>query len=93
MSEVDVACHAAGSDWRCDVTVDASGRRYRHQVDVRAGDLVRLDPDAADPVDLVRRSFAFLLEREPPSSILGSFDLLVIARYFPEYEQKIRRHG
>jgi hypothetical protein len=39
---------------------------------------------------LVRRSFDFLLEREPNTSILRSFDLPVIARYFPEYERVIR---
>ena len=44
---------------------------------------------ADDPVDLVRRSFAFLLEREPKESILRSFDLPVIGRYFPDYERTI----
>lgn len=39
---------------------------------------------------LVQRSFEFLLEREPNTSILRSFDLPVIARYFPEYERVIR---
>jgi hypothetical protein len=40
--------------------------------------------------ELVKRSFEFLLEREPNTSILRSFDLPVIARYFPEYERVIR---
>ena len=40
---------------------------------------------------LVRWSFNFLLEREPNTSILRSFDLTVIARYFPEYERVIPR--
>lgn len=39
---------------------------------------------------LVNRSFDFLLEREPNTSILRRFDLPVIGRYFPEYEQLIR---
>ena len=39
--------------------------------------------------ELVRRSFDFLLEREPNTSILRRFDLSVIARYFPEYERTI----
>lgn len=39
---------------------------------------------------LVRESFAFLLEREPASSILREFDLDVISRYFPEYRAEIR---
>jgi len=40
-------------------------------------------------VDLVEASFAFLLEREPKESILRDFDLIVIGRYFPQYEQEI----
>jgi hypothetical protein len=38
----------------------------------------------------VKRSFEFLLEREPNTSILPEFDLSVIQRYFPEYERTIR---
>jgi hypothetical protein len=40
--------------------------------------------------ELVRASFAFLLEREPAGAILSSFELPVISRYFPEYERKIK---
>ena len=38
--------------------------------------------------EIISRSFGFLLEREPNSSILRSFDLPVIQRYFSEYEGK-----
>jgi hypothetical protein len=41
-------------------------------------------------VDLVRRSFEFLLEREPASSILREFRITDIERYFPEYPTVIR---
>jgi hypothetical protein len=41
--------------------------------------------------DLVARSFEFLLQREPPGSILSTFDLSVIQRYFPEYDRAFRR--
>jgi hypothetical protein len=37
----------------------------------------------------VEESFAFLLEREPKESIMREFDLTVIARYFPDFEQEI----
>ena len=40
--------------------------------------------------DLVRKSFQFLLQREGKESILRSFDLRVIKRYFPEYEDEMR---
>ena len=38
--------------------------------------------------EIVSRSFAFLLEREPNSSNMRTFDLPVIQRYFGEYEGK-----
>tara|TARA_Y100000588_G_scaffold109229_1_gene119729 strand:- start:591 stop:857 length:267 start_codon:yes stop_codon:yes gene_type:complete len=42
-------------------------------------------------VDIIERSFAFLLQRESNSSILRSFELPVIQRYFPEYEKTAAR--
>ena len=39
---------------------------------------------------LVMVVFRFLLEREPNTSILTAFDLPVIERYFPEYEQEMK---
>ena len=41
------------------------------------------------PEVLVKKSFEFLLERESNTSILRSFELPVIGRYFPEYETTI----
>lgn len=88
---IDVACRPDAGGWACRVTVGGTGAPTTHEVAVTGDDLARLAPGAADPVDLVRRSFAFLLEREPKTSILRRFDLPVIARYFPEYEAEIRR--
>lgn len=42
------------------------------------------------PEELLQESFRFLLEREPNTSILPSFDLPLIGRYFPEYEREIQ---
>ena len=69
---------------------DGDGAPTRHDVTVTTGDLAHLAPDATDPDDLVRRSFEFLLEREPKTSILRRFDLPLIGRYFPDYERTIR---
>ncbi len=91
MTEVRVSCTASGSGWTCAVDLsDPDGSTSRHRVTVSATDLARLDPGATDPTDLVRRSFVFLLAREPKGSILSTFDLPVIGRYFPEYERWIR---
>jgi hypothetical protein len=86
-----VTCRRAGAGWICDVTVGGSPAPTTHAVAVSDDDLAYLAPDASDPGDLVRRSFAFLLAREPGTSILARFDLPVIGRYFPEYEREIRR--
>jgi hypothetical protein len=50
----------------------------------------KLTGGAHSKEELVRASFTFLLEREPAGAILSSFELPVIARYFPEYERKIK---
>ena len=38
---------------------------------------------------LIEFSFKFLLEREPNTSILSSFELSVISGYFPEYMKTV----
>jgi hypothetical protein len=92
LTDIEVQCDPTDDGWTCRVRVsDGAGSPTGHDVGVSRADLERLDPAAADPVDLMRRSFAFLLEREPKESILRSFDLPVIGRYFPEYERTIRR--
>lgn len=75
----------------------------RFRVDVREGvsstsHTVTVRPEAVERLgwpgtleELLRRSFEFLLAREPKESILRSFDLMEIARYFPEYEEQARR--
>jgi hypothetical protein len=88
---IDVACRPIGSGWECRVQVSEASGSTSHTVTVPSADLAQLAPGAAEPDDLVRRSFAFLLDREPKEAILGSFDLPVIGRYFPEYERTIRR--
>ena len=41
------------------------------------------DDEAAE--ETIRRTFAFLLDREPPESILRRFSLDDVARYFPDF--------
>jgi hypothetical protein len=86
-----VIVHAAadGDSWRCEVSVDRAGERTQHVVMVRPADLERWasGTEANDVQDLVARSFDFLLEREQPNSILATFELSVIQRYFPEYDR------
>jgi hypothetical protein len=90
-TSVDVTCMPEGvGGWRCEVAVGTDAAATQHDVSVEPDTLARLAPEADDPTDLVRRSFAFMLAREPRESILPSFELSVIGRYFPEYETEIR---
>jgi hypothetical protein len=88
--QVDVTCEPSPGGWVCRVTVGGASAPTLHEVSVTTADLARLSPGVRDPSNLVGRSFAFLLAREPKTSILSRFDLAVIARYFPEYEREIR---
>jgi hypothetical protein len=90
MTTIDVRCDRMTDGWSCAVRVTDEQSASSHTVSVDGADLERFDPGAADPIELVRRSFEFLLDREPKESILRSFDLPVIGRYFPEYERSIR---
>ena len=93
MDAIDVRCDGGPADgWTCSVSLHDGARAVStHDVRVRPEDLARLAPGASDPTALVGASFDFLLEREPPSAILRSFDLSVIGHYFPEYDGEIRR--
>jgi len=50
----------------------------------------KLTNNQVTPELLVEKSFEFLLDRESNTSILSRFDLPIIERYFPEYEETIR---
>ena len=76
------------SDGTYEVTVEST-TTTRHTVTLSPDDYERLSGGTCRPDELIEASFAFLLEREPNTMILSSFDLTVIGRYFPEYEREI----
>jgi hypothetical protein len=89
MATIDVKKSEHGDRYEFQVTVRERGGASQHRVTLRKADYERLAGGKATPEALVTESFRFLLEREPKESILGAFDLTVIARYFPEYEREI----
>jgi hypothetical protein len=93
MRDIRVTASPTSMGWTCEVRVSDGGSTSRHRVLVSHADLARLAPADEGPEDLVRRSFEFLLEREPKESILASFELSLIGRYFPEYERTVGRAG
>jgi hypothetical protein len=93
VSTIDVDCAESGPrGWTCAVAVrDGDRTLSRHRVEVDRADLADLAPGQSEPRGLVEAAFAFLLERESPDSILATFSITEIGRYFPGYEADLRR--
>jgi len=93
MADIDVSCVTAANGWLCHIVVAEAGSETQHSVTLTRDDFQRLTTSGGTPEALVRRSFEFLLKRERKESILKSFALPEISRYFPEYEREIRKGG
>ena len=91
MARIDTHVTEQGDQYQVEVTVKERGSQTRHTVTVDKSDYGRLAGEKVSPGELVEASFRFLLEREPKESILRSFNLTVISRYFPEYEREIQQ--
>ncbi len=78
------------SDDVFEVTV-AKTSTTTHTVTVTDQSLSDLSDSNVTKTQLLEFSFRFLLEREPNTSILPSFDINVISRYFSDYKDEVRR--
>ena len=78
----------AEHEWAVDLTEGTS--RTRHRVVVPTELLDDLGLVDADEELLVRESIAFLLEREPATSIYEEFPLDTVAAQFPDFADELR---
>jgi hypothetical protein len=90
VAEIAVTKKTDDEPMRFEVSVRDGGSRTDHDVSLTSIDLQRLG-SGRSPEAFVRACFEFLLEREPKESILRTFDVGEIARYFPEFEREIVR--
>jgi hypothetical protein len=88
MSEVRVTPMAPGE---FGVELSEGHERTGHVVTLPEDFALDFGVPEAEPERIVRESFQFLLEREPPGAILREFSLSDITRYFPEYPEELRR--
>ena len=72
------------------VTVE-DGITTTHTVTVTDQSLTDLTDKNVTKTQLLEFSFNFLLDKEPNTSILSSFDINVISRYFADYRDEVRR--
>lgn len=92
MAEIAVTeIKSDGGGFEYEVVIREGGSQTSHRVRLGKEYCRRLTEGRAAPDELVRKSFEFLLENEPKESILGSFDLSVIERYFPGYPDEIKK--
>ena len=62
-----------------------------HTVIVTDQSLNDLTDNNVTKTQLLEFSFKFLLDKEPNTPILKSFDINVISRYFSDYRDEVRR--
>jgi len=77
------------SDTTFQVSVE-SNTTTEHSITLPQAYYQRLTGGRTTPEELVKKSFEFLLDREPNTSILRSFELSLIGHYFPEFESRIK---
>ena len=77
------------SDEEFQVTVNAKNPTS-HNVTLTGCTHQNLTNGKVSKKELIEFSFKFLLEREPNTSILSSFELSVISSYFTEYIKTVK---
>jgi hypothetical protein len=80
--------HVSGDEYEVRV---GGTTQTTHRVTLRDADRQRLGGKDISAEQLIEESFRFLLEREPNTSILSSFELPLIGKYFPQYQREIRK--
>lgn len=92
MADISVVSTRNTNGWAYAVQVTEPNGQTRHSVTLSQEAFTQLTQGTqTTPELLVKKSFEFLLEREPKHQILRQFDLPEITRYFPEYPTEIRK--
>jgi hypothetical protein len=91
MAEVHVERTQSGEVFEFSVRVSDKGNETQHHVTLSEHEYARLGTGYASPEEFVHACFGFLLARETKEQILPQFDVNVIPRYFPDFENQIRR--
>ena len=86
-----VECAPTDGGWTCTVRVGDDPAATEHAVTLEREALVGLAPTSTTPEELLVASFRFLLERESRESIMRSFELPIITRFFGDYEAEVAR--
>jgi hypothetical protein len=89
---IEVSRGAGDDPLGFDVVVREGKGESRHCVTMSQETYKQLAAGRHTPERCIEAAFRFLLDREPKESILGRFDVTLISRYFPEFEQELPRY-
>jgi hypothetical protein len=89
---IEVNCLSKGDPLKFEVIVRDGKGETRHNVTMAQITCNRLTAGKYTPERCLEAAFRFLLDREPKESILERFDVTIISRYFPEFEQELPRY-
>lgn len=89
---IEVRRRGEGDPLEFEVVIREGQGASRHYVTMQKALCERLTGGKHTPERCLEAAFRFLLDREPKESILGSFDVTVISRYFPEFERELLRY-
>lgn len=85
---IEVAQTSSADPLGFEVTVREGAGESHHHVTIAQSTYARLCGGIA-PEPFMGAVFRFLLDREPKEAILGRFDVSVVGRYFPDFENKL----
>ncbi|HEY4113834.1 MAG TPA: hypothetical protein VGM17_07205 [Rhizomicrobium sp.] len=88
---IEVRLEPESAPARFQVTVLERDTQTRHQVRLAPSFHQRI-AGRMPPEAVIEAAFRFLLDREPRESILPTFDISVISRYFPEFDRELPRY-
>lgn len=90
MAKIEIQSETPQSNgWSYRVKLNGNGSQREYSVRLNRSDYERWSKGQVPPKEVIQGAFDFLLEREPPSSILSQFDCSVIRRYFPEVDREL----
>jgi len=73
-----------------EVLLDENDQKPPFTVIVDKGYYKKLTDEKVSPEELIEKTFRFMVAREPKEAILEKFNLEVVSKYFPEYEEEIK---
>jgi hypothetical protein len=93
MSEpsISVTSHPSGG-LVFDVIIRDLRGESRYRVTIQADEARRWAKFGVEPSRCVEAAMRFLLDREPKESVSSTFDMGVVRRYFPEFDDAFPRY-